>query len=99
VARKGFFPQLWTTFRVQLSIFASLFFILFAVSMYFKRFGLLYESSGIVYGADYTDVHVLMPLYMTLAVLSLIVAMTTLYFGMKKKIKPFVITVASAGLP
>jgi uncharacterized membrane protein (UPF0182 family) len=94
VELKGFFPQLWTTFRVQLSIFASLFFILFAVSMYFKRFGLLYESSGIVYGADYTDVHVLMPLYMTLAVLSLIVAMTTLYFGMKKKIKPFVITVA-----
>ncbi|MFA0815244.1 MAG: UPF0182 family protein [Anaerofustis sp.] len=91
---KGFFSQLWSTFRVQLSIFAAVFFVMLAMSMYLKRFTYLYDASGIVYGATYTDAHILIPFYLIMAGLCLLAALSTLYFGLTKKIKPFLITAA-----
>ena len=91
---KGFFSQLWATFRVQLSIFAAVFFVMLAASMYLKRFSYLYDASGIVYGATYTDVHILIPFYLIMAGLCLLAALATLYFGLTKKIKPLLITAA-----
>ncbi len=91
---KGFFAQLWATFRVQLSIFAAVFFVMLAASMYLKRFSYLYDASGIVYGATYTDVHILIPFYLIMAGLCLLAALATLYFGLTKKIKPLLITAA-----
>ncbi len=91
---KGLFTKLWSSFRVQLSIFLSLFFVLAAVSTYLKRFDLLYSTASIVYGATYTDVHVMMPFYLILAGLCIVTAFATLYFGMAKKLKPLLITAA-----
>lgn len=91
---KSLFAKLWSTFRVQLSIFLSLFFVLLAVSTYLKRFSLLYDSQNILYGATYTDVNVLMPFYLILAGCCLLAALVVLIFGMAKKIKPLLITAA-----
>lgn len=89
---KGLFTKLWSSFRVQLSIFLSLFFVLAAISTYLKRFDLLYSSDSLVYGATYTDVHVMMPFYLILSILCIVTAFATLYFGMAKKLKPLLIT-------
>ena len=91
---KGLFTKLWSSFRVQLSIFLSLFFVLLAASTYLKRFALLYSTQSVVYGATYTDVKVMMPFYLILAGLCLVTALATLFFGMAKKLKPLLITAA-----
>ena len=94
IEMKGFFSRLWTSFRVQLSIFAALFFVLISISMYFKRFSYLYNVGNIIYGASYTDVHILIPFYLIMAGLSILAALATLYLGLAKKIKPLLITAA-----
>lgn len=62
----------------HLSVLAGLFFILLAVHFYLARYGILYSASGAVYGAGYTDVNVVLPALLILAVVSVFAAISFL---------------------
>ncbi len=70
--------------RNHLFVLAMLFFVLKAVSYYFERYGLLYSHRGVVYGAGYTDVHVMMPGYYSLIALAAIAALAFLSGVMRR---------------
>jgi len=57
-----------------LGILGSLLFVLIAVRHYLARFSVMFSESGIVVGAGYTDVKVILPVVTILAVLAIIVA-------------------------
>ncbi len=86
--------RFWMSFRVQISIFFAAAFILGAAYARLSAYDLVYSTQGIVFGAGYTDVHVYIPMYNILTVFCLIAALAMLLFGLTKKIKPFLITIA-----
>ena len=47
--------------RLHLSLLGSCFLVVWGCGYWFERFGLLYSPTGVVYGAGYTDVHVVLP--------------------------------------
>lgn len=47
--------------RLHLTLLGSLFLALWGVGYWLSRYDLLYSPTGVVYGAGYTDVHVLLP--------------------------------------
>ncbi|MBO8138262.1 MAG: UPF0182 family protein [Desulfotomaculum sp.] len=63
-----------TQSRIHISTLAALFFLLKAVNYYLNQFGLLFSTGGAVYGAGYTDTHVILLALKVLAVLSLLTA-------------------------
>lgn len=88
---KGTFKKMWSSFRVQLSVFSALFLLLAAFWFYLQRFNLMYSTNGIVYGASYTDIHITLPVYTVIAVLCVLAAIVTFVFGMAGKLKPLII--------
>jgi uncharacterized membrane protein (UPF0182 family) len=91
---KNRLQRFWMSFRVQISIFFAAAFVLGAAYAKLAAYDLVYSTRGIVYGAGYTDVHVYIPLYTVLMIFCLIAALGMLLFGLTKKIKPFLITIA-----
>jgi len=71
-------------------VFAVILFLLLAVSFYFKRFDLLYSPRGVGYGASYTDVKIMLPLYCIICVLSVLGAIGIAVFAAKRKIRNIV---------
>ena len=49
------------TARLHLSLLGALILIVWGCGYWFERFELLYSPTGVVYGAGYTDVHVILP--------------------------------------
>ncbi|MFZ7133759.1 MAG: UPF0182 family protein [Eubacteriales bacterium] len=76
----------------QIGIFLGIFFVLSAFNYYIKAFTLLYSTNGIAYGASYTDITITLPLYRVLMVLSLILAVASVIFGLRKKFKLLAVT-------
>ncbi|MGI8609464.1 MAG: UPF0182 family membrane protein [Candidatus Dormibacteria bacterium] len=58
----------------HLSLLGAAFFLLLAVHYRLAMFQLLLSKNGFVYGAGYTDVHVRLPVYWVMLVLSLLLA-------------------------
>ncbi|MCL0080880.1 UPF0182 family protein [Peptococcaceae bacterium] len=63
-----------TQSRLHLSVLAAVFFIVKAVDFYLSQFDLLFNSTGVVHGAGYTDVHVTLLALKVLAALSVLTA-------------------------
>ena len=61
--------------------------VLFGVYFFIKRYSLLFAHRGAVYGAGFTDTHVVLPLYAVLAVLSLAAAAISLSYAWHQKVK------------
>ncbi len=61
--------------------------LLLLISCFFfiKRYSVLFAHRGAVYGAGYTDVHVVMPLYTILAILSIAVAAVSFTYSWHQK--------------
>ena len=89
---KGFFSRMWMTFRVEITLFISIAFILGAVYFWLQRYEILYSPTGIVYGASYTDVHVSLIADTIMAGLCALSAVINIVGGLMKKMKPLVIT-------
>ncbi|AOY78248.1 hypothetical protein BJL90_05670 [Clostridium formicaceticum] len=68
----------------QLTMIGVIFFMILAANHYLAAYDLLYSSTGAVYGAGYTDIHVSLILYRIQMVISLLSAMA-LVFGYFKK--------------
>ncbi len=75
---KEIFPQAGYT---HVAILSATVFILISAYLYVARFDLLTSQHGVVSGAGWTEVNVLMPLMLLLSVVSLIFAGIVLHFG------------------
>ena len=89
---KGFFTRLWMTFRVEITVFISIAFILGAAFFWLERYEILYSPTGIVYGASYTDVHVSLIADTIMAALCALSAVVNIIGGLMKKLKPLILT-------
>ncbi|AKL93542.1 putative protein UPF0182 [Clostridium aceticum] len=68
----------------QLTLIGVVFFMILAANHYLAAYNLLYSSTGAVYGAGYTDIHVSLILYRVQMVISLLSA-AALVFGYFKR--------------
>ncbi|MBN2042682.1 MAG: UPF0182 family protein [Candidatus Aenigmarchaeota archaeon] len=55
------------------SFLIGLLFIVISVALFFGRYGLLFSPAGVVFGAGYTDIHIMLPLITLLSVVAFIV--------------------------
>lgn len=81
------FSQLLHIASKQLIVVGVIFFVMLAVDFFLKQYDLLYNHTGAVYGAGYTDVTVTLWMYRALAGLSLLGAVGFIIGVSKKKIK------------
>ncbi len=84
---KSIGKKVWDMTSKYLLVFACILFILIAVSFFLKRFDLLFSNRGVTYGASYTDIKIIMPMYWILSILSLLSAGAIVYFGKKGNIR------------
>ncbi|MCR4894590.1 MAG: UPF0182 family protein [Eubacteriales bacterium] len=89
---KGFFSRMWGAFRVEITVFISIAFILGAGYFWLERYEILYSPTGIVYGASYTDVHVSLIANTIMAALCALSAVINIIGGLMGKIKPLILT-------
>lgn len=84
---KSVLKKVWEVASKYVIVYAFILFILISVSFYLKRFDLLYSTRGVGYGASYTDVKIMLPLYWGLSGLSILGAFGIIIFGVKGKIR------------
>lgn len=77
----------FTTAKSHLGILLALILILKAWGYRLDAFGVLFSPAGIVWGATYADVHATLPSYLSLVVITLIVALIILVNLWIKKVK------------
>ena len=58
-----------------------------AAFFYLKRYSVLFSTRGAVYGAGYTDIHVVLPLYFILAIISLVTSLIAFSYSYLQNIK------------
>lgn len=75
----------------QLLILGVLFFLMVAATFFLKQYDLLYSTSGVVYGAGYTDINITLLAYRLEIVLAVLSAVTLVIFSIKKKYKRILI--------
>ena len=68
----------------QVGALAFVILMLIGVNNWLRTFDLLYSATGKVYGAGYTDIHVYLWLYRTLAVLGIVAGISVLYGAYKR---------------
>ncbi len=85
------FSQLLHIASKQLIVVGVIFFVMLAVDFFLKQYDLLYNHTGAVYGAGYTDVTVTLWMYRVLAGLSLLGAVGFMIGISKRKLKTMAI--------
>jgi uncharacterized membrane protein (UPF0182 family) len=63
----------------HISINIGIWFILLTWSYFLQRYHILYGTNGVVVGAGYTDVHILLPVFWIMTVLSFLMALLAFY--------------------
>ncbi len=68
--------------RKHLGINIGIWLLMISIGLFFDRYGLLFKSSGVVYGPGYTDIHVVLPAIwiMMFGTLGLAIYAVSLYF-------------------
>lgn len=89
----GFFMKIWEFFKVPVSIFLFILFLLGGFYSYLSMFNVLYSSSGVVYGATYSDVLLTVNMYKFFCGFMIFAAVLSLICGLKSKLKPIVICI------
>lgn len=82
--------RLFTIGRTQIIIVGSIFFAAVAAHFFLAQYNLLYNHTGVVYGAGYTDIKITLWIYRIITVLALAGVAATIYSVLRKKIKPLV---------
>jgi uncharacterized membrane protein (UPF0182 family) len=77
---------------------ALLLFVL-ATGKYLSRFHLLYSRWGVVHGPGWTDVHIRLPMYWVMVVVTALLGVSLLIPGMRKRLVPSLIRRKSVGIP
>ena len=86
--------QLSPAARRHLSFLLGSIFGLLAVHFWLKRFDLLYNQGGVVFGAGYTDIHAWLPCYWILVVLALLTGLLVWTSMLTRSIRPATLTAA-----
>ncbi|MBL7055972.1 UPF0182 family protein [Candidatus Woesearchaeota archaeon] len=73
--------------KLHIAIFAGFLLIVLAGLFYIRRYDILFSSRGAVYGAGFTDVNVLLPLYSILALVAILTAVMAFLFPYLKNMK------------
>jgi len=73
--------------RIHVAVLLVLFFITMAISTYLSLFKLLTSQSGQVYGAVFTDVHVMVPILWASILAIIFTSLAVLYWGKSGKTK------------
>jgi len=84
---KGNLGELFMTAKTQLMILAVAFFLLLAFDFTLRQYDLLNSHTGVVYGAGYTSVTVILWSFRILTVLAVLGAVLTVVFLKKKMFK------------
>lgn len=74
--------------RKHLFLLGSLLLLCLAVGFYLDRYDILYSSRGVIYGANYADVEVLLPALGILAILALLAALVLLLSVFRQRNRP-----------
>lgn len=78
--------QLLAIASKQIKVLSVIFFLMVGVNFWLKQYQLLYSSTGVVYGAGFTDINVTLWVYRALIALS-VVAAVTFVVGFQRKPK------------
>ncbi len=78
----------------QLAIVSALLMLMVSLGYVLKSLSLVYSTTGVTFGASYTDVHVSLLFYKIIAVASLIGAVVVFFSMLKAKIKPVMLSVS-----
>ena len=73
--------------RTHLAFLAGLILIVFAALFYLKRYSILFSPRGAVFGAGFTDITIVLPLYTILAVITLVVGLIAFAYIYLQNIK------------
>ena len=76
----------------HLLVLAGIMVLLVALGYHLKAYGLLYSTQGPAFGASYTDVHVRIPVFRVLMVLSLLWSLFLIYNAFRPKMKLLLIS-------
>ncbi len=76
--------------RTHLSALLAGLLLLVSLRFWLARFDLLYDSTGVVFGASYTDVHGWLPVYWLLAAAAAVTALSLLFTLASRSLRPAV---------
>lgn len=76
----------------QFAILGAVFLILLSAIFYMNTLNLVYSERGVAVGASYTDVHVTIPFYRIISVVSIISAFVVAVSILRRKVKPILYT-------
>ena len=76
----------------HLLVLAGIMVLLVALGYYLKIYGLLYSTQGPAFGASYTDIHVRIPVFRALMVISLLWSAFLIYNAFRPKMKLLLIS-------
>jgi uncharacterized membrane protein (UPF0182 family) len=76
----------------HLLVLASIMVLLVALGYHLKVYGLLYSTQGPAFGASYTDIHVRIPAFRALMVISLLWSVFLIYNAFRPKLKLLLIS-------
>ncbi|MDI9493033.1 MAG: UPF0182 family protein [Bacillota bacterium] len=79
--------QLLAIASKQIKVLSVIFFLMVGVNFWLKQYQLLYSSTGVVYGAGFTDINVTLWVYRALIALSVVAAVTFVVGFQKRKPK------------
>ena len=85
------FLKMWDYMKVPFSLFLCVLSLLFAVICVLKGYDILYSKSGVVYGATYSDITITLVMYRLMAILSAVLAVFSLIFGLQDKLRQLVV--------
>lgn len=88
---KGNFAILGKIATRQLVILGVCFFLMIAAAFFLKQYDLLYSSSGVVYGAGYTDINITLLAYRIEVILAVLSAIMLVVCAVRKKFKRMLI--------
>jgi len=78
----------------HLALLTGLLLIIVAIFFYLKRYSILFSPSGAVFGAGFTDINVILPLYTILVFITLITAFISFAYIYLKNIKLLIGSIA-----
>jgi hypothetical protein len=80
-------------------ILGALFLWTLAFGRYLNRFHLLYSKWGVVHGPGYTDVHIRLPMYWIVVVITALLGLSLLMPGLRKRLLPSMARSRSSTVP
>jgi uncharacterized membrane protein (UPF0182 family) len=87
VVKQGSFKEILHIASKQIIAVGIIFFLMIAVNYWLKQYDLLYSSTGAVFGAGYTDIHITLWVYRAIIALAVVAAVFFAIGVRKRKVR------------